>query len=355
MAKSNNPYASLNLHRERIPEAVDAAGGRECQVEQAGTQFHIIFQHEDSPYRMSAFFNNNGSTTLSCCQGADKEVFDYYAEAIKDACSFGTNSSFHLAIPRFPQEHATSLIDALIAEKAEIQSDEQTDGYRMLRLKSPQGDTLTVKYYSNRTLQLQGKHAMLAAIALDKLSTVLDYKSAVEAQLTTFKINLRFEDVEDELEAKWNPVFNRVSNVVRPQLASALALTKLELQLPDYAPIAFPALRGLEGFLKTELESAGFDLSRVGNFGEYFEGDVATSFKMRDIHKNHLDTKFSGIPFAEEFAKCYTKYNKQRHGLFHMGTTALETRTLPDIDTAKAVVAEVFDTIDKFCRNIPSS
>lgn len=353
MAKSNNPYASLNLHRERISEAVEAAGGMQCQVEQAGTQFHIVFQHEGSSYRMSAFFNNNGSTTLSCCQGANKEIFGYYAEAIKDTCSYGTNSNFHLAIPRFPEEQVTSLINALIAEKAEMHSDETTDGYRMLRLRSPQGDILTAKYYSNCTLQLQGKHAMLAAIALDKLSMVLGYKAAVEAQLTTFKINLRFEDVEEELEAKWNPVFSRVSDVVRPQLASALALTKLELQLPDYAPIAFPALRGLEGFLKTELENVGFDLSRVGNFGEYFEGNVATSFKMRDIHKSHLDTKFSGTPFAEEFAKCYTTYNKQRHGLFHMGTTALETRTLPDVDTAKNVVLEVFDTIDKFCRNIP--
>lgn len=355
MAKSNNPYAGLNLHRERIPEAVEAAGGAQCQVEQAGTQFHIIFQHEGGPYRLSAYFNNNGSTTLSCCQGADREIFGYYAEAIKDACSFGANSSFNLAIPRFSGEHAKYLIDALIAEKAEIQSDEQTDSYRMVRLKSPQGDTLTVKYYSNCTLQLQGKHAMLAAAALDKLSLVLDYKGAVEAQLTSFKINLRFQDVEDELEAKWNPIFNRVSDVVRPQLASALAMTKLELQLPDYALIAFPALKGLEGFLKTELENAGFDLSRVSNFGEYFEGDVATTFKMRDIHKSHLDTKFNGIPFAAEFAKCYTKFNKQRHGLFHMGTTALDTRTLPDIDTAKTVVLDVFDTINMFCLNIPKS
>lgn len=352
MAKSNNPYANLNLHRERIPDVVEAAGGKQCQIQQAGTQFHISFQHEGNLYRMSAFFNSNGSTTLSCCQGADKEVFGYYAEAIKGECSFGTNSSFHLAIPRFPEEHMTSFIDALIEEKAEKYIDEKTDDYRMLRLKSPQGDSLTVKYYSNRTLQLQGKHAMLAAIALDKLSIALDYRAAVEAQLTTFKINLRFEEVEDELEAKWNTVFNRVSDAVRRQLASALALTKLELQLPNYAPIAFPALRGLEGFLKTELESAGFDLTRVGNFGEYFEGDVATSFKMRDIHKNYLDTEFSGIPFTDEFAKCYTTYNKQRHGLFHMGTTALETRTLPDVDTAKDVVFQVFDTINRFCLNI---
>lgn len=351
MAKSNNPYANLNLLRERIPDAVEAAGGKGCHVEQAGNQFHIIFEHNGSPYRMSAYFNNNGATTLSC-QGTDKETFTYYAEAIKDECSIGAAASFHLALPRFPEGKVVWLIESLVEEKAIIQSDEQTDGYRILRMKSPQGDVLTLKYHSNQTLQLQGKHAMLAATALDKLSSVLDYKSAVEAQLTTFKINLRFEDVEDELEAKWNHVFERVSDVVRPQLASALALTKLEMPLPDYAPIAFPALRGLEGFLKTELEDAGFNLSRMKNFGEYFEGDVSTSFKMHDIHKSYLEAQFGGIPFADEFAKCYTAYNKQRHGLFHMGTTALETRTLPDIETAKTIVLDVFDTIDKFCRTI---
>lgn len=353
MVKSNNPYAALNLHRERITEAIEAAGGSQCTIAPAGTQFHIRFQHDGNPYQMSAFFNGNGTTTLSCCQGYDKEIFGYYAKEIKDTCVIGDNSNFHLAIPRFPKEKLTHLIDALVASQTKILMDENTETYRMLRLRGHQGDSLTVKYHSNNTLQLQGKHAMLAAMALDILTEVLDYKTAVEAQLKTFEINLRFEDVETEFEGKWNVVFKRVSDVVRPQLASALALMKLEIQLPDYAPIAFPALRGLEGFLKTELENATFDLSRVSSFGEYFEGDVDTYFKMRDEYKKYLDEKFERLPVADELAKCYTKYNKQRHGLFHMGTSALETRTLPDRDAAKDVVLQVFDTLDEFCRNIP--
>jgi hypothetical protein len=132
---------------------------------------------------------------------------------------------------------------------------------------------------------------------------------------------------------------------VLAQLASALALTKSEIPLMDYGAVAFPAVKGLEGVLKSELTKSGFDLTDFRDFGTYFESKVVGQYVMRTDYATHAKE-----PHAAEFANCYTVYYRQRHTLAHMNADPETSRVLATMLEAKSVVTSIFHTIERFFK-----
>jgi hypothetical protein len=298
---------------------------------------------------MAVYENKDGTTTLSRL-AMDAAVFEKVAEAIRKGCGLGEGGRFDVTIPRFPSESFGSLLEFLAEEKVQTEHDAVEHNYRMVRLRSPQGDKLTIKLFDNATLHMQGRRAMLAAMALDFLSSVLNYERAVAAQLDTFKVDIRLADVYDEIEGRLPAANLRVNDVVRAQLTTALMLSKVNIELPDYAPVAFPALKGLEGFLKAELKKAGLDPAQGATFGEYFEQKAGgVGHQMREPQGSHV-----GEPRASMLAECYTVYSDERHGIAHVGTEPRFTRTLPDLMTAQSIVTKVFRSIEDFCSKLPA-
>jgi hypothetical protein len=344
---SANPYKDLNIDRKSMEEVVCAKGATDYIYEKAGNSFQMSFILGGGAHKLAVYENKNGSTTLSRLN-MEPGIFVNIADAIRDGCGIGTAGRFDVAIPRFPQESLASLLEYLVEQKVEISSDVSENGYRMLRLKGPQGDSLTIKRYDNGTLHMQGRRAMLASTALNFLAQVLNYEQAVTAQLDTFAVKLNLAEIGKEVEGRLPISFGRVSEVVRTQLVTAMGLTKLNLELPDYGPVAFPAVKGLEGFLKTELTTAGLNPASNCNFGEYFEqAPTGFGYQMRTIQAQHV-----GEPVATLLAGCYTVFNNERHGIAHVGTEVHNTRILPDLTTARAIVTKVFDAIEAFCSKL---
>ncbi|WP_295751574.1 type II toxin-antitoxin system RnlA family toxin [Undibacterium sp.] len=346
MATSNNPYKDLNIDRKSMEQIVCARGAKDYLYEKVGNSFQMSFQLEGVAHKLAVYENKNGSTTLSKLN-MDADVFSQFAGAIRDGCGFGNDGRFDVAIPHFPVDSLESLLEYLTEQKVEISRDVTENGYRMLRLTGTQGDGLTIKHFGNRTFQVQGRRAMLASMTMSFLAEVLNHEQAVNAQLDTFAVKVNLVEISKEVEGRLPLSFKRVSEVVRTQLTTAIALSKLDIQLPDYSPVAFPALRGLEGFLKTELTLAGLKPPANGMFGEYFEENPGFGHKMRT-----MQAQLVGEPVASFLADCYTVFNNERHGIAHLGTEVYNTRTLPDLITARGIVTKVFDSIEAFCSKL---
>lgn len=346
MATSNNPYKDLNIDRKLMEDAVRALGVEGYTYAKAGGTFQMSFALDGVMHKLAVYENKNGSTTLSRLN-MDALVFAKVAEAIRKECSLGAVGRFDVAIPQFAAESLDSLLEYLVEQEVQISSDVYENGYRMVKLKGPQGDVLTIKRYDNGTLHMQGRRAMLASLALSFLAEVLNHDQAVNAQLDTFSVRVNLSEISREVEGRLPLSFKRVSAVVRTQLTTALALSKLDIDLPDYSPIAFPALRGLEGFLKTELSSAGLNPGATSMFGEYFEEKPGFGHRMRDMQGQHV-----GEPIASKLAACYTVFSNERHGIAHLGLAEHNTRTLPDLTTARTVITKVFDSIEAFCSRL---
>jgi hypothetical protein len=347
MATSNNPYKDLNIDRKSMKEVVCALGAEDYFYEKVGGTFQMGFRIDGMAHKLAVYENKGGSTTLSRL-AMEPALFIRVADAIRDGCGLGNGGRFDVAIPRFAAGNLQILLDYLAEDGVQVTNDVTQNGYRMFKLRSPQGDTLTVKDYDNGTFHMQGRRAMLASMALDCLANVLNHDQAVNVQLDTFNVKVNLVEIGNEVEGRLPTSFKRVSSVVLTQLTTAVALSKLDIELPDYSPVAFPALKALEGFLKTELTFAGFTPSPNATFGEYFE-EKSGGFghQMRPIQAQH-----AGEPLATLLAESYTVFSNQRHALAHVGTGVHNTRILPDLTSARTVVGSIFDTIERFCSRL---
>lgn len=344
---SNNPFKSLSLDRDRFQEAVESFGATDYAYHQAGNMFHLACRLRGQPFRMGVFENKDGTTTLSCLQGYDKGQFDDLGEHIRGTCSAGSGGRFDVSIPKFPAKHANCLLEYL-TDDATVERQQQENGYVLTKLKGRYGDTLTIKVYGNGTIQLQGRSGMLAARAQDYLTNVLSYAEAVRTQIELFSVPVSLKDVQNETSGRLPDALARLNEVVCAQLASALALTKVNIELADYGAVAFPALRGLEGFLKSELAAAGLEPQYTNNFGEYFkQGAIVGSYEMYPEPAEKVGTKL-----AAGFVECYTLYASQRHGIVHMSPDPAASRLVSSLDEARSIVFRVFETIERFCRKL---
>lgn len=346
MATSSNPFASLNLDREKIVPCAQAYTGAPVTYERAGICFHLSTAYGGTPFKMAVYENKDGSTTLSCPTGQDKATFEAMASDIFSKCKVSEVAKLEVSLNKVPAEKVTQLLTYLTTLELQDYKEEPKLHHTHIRLVGKQGDTLTIKRYDNGTLQLQGRHALLASHAMDFLTTVLPYKDAIDLQIKGFDVKSSVDNVLHELSRVLPVAIGHLGTTVQAQLASALALTKSEINLADFGAIAFPALRGLEGFLKTEMTNAGFDLTSFTDFGEYFESKVVGKFDMREMH-----AMVAKEPKATKLASCYTLYKRERHGIAHMNSDPETSRVLTSMTEAKSVVISVFGTIEQFFKN----
>lgn len=130
-------------------------------------------------------------------------------------------------------------------------------------------------------------------------------------------------------------------------MSSALMLCKIGFHLEDYSAVAFPALRGLEGFIKQVLLKSGLRPADKRNIGEYFEQKVVGKFVLQKDYADHV-----GSPYVNILANSYTLYFNQRHGLFHMATHVETSRILGSFDDARRIVFDVFDMIEAASKEL---
>lgn len=340
---TNNPFSNLSINRKSIEQVVKDGGYADFEYKLVGTLFHLSCSKDSRNIKIAVYENKNGSTTLSCLQGQDKVAFAEIATLISTKCATGAPEKVEFSVRKFDPKLATDFFAFLASESIEVTQQNPSKHCTQHRFRGNQGDTLTVNFYTTGTLQCQGQGGMLAAHAIDYLGNVLTYKETIDLQLKTFKVEMTVDAALDGLAGTLSKSYQYLGETVRAQFASALALTKVEIALADFGAIAFPALRGMEGVLKCELTNAGFDLTKFGDFGEYFESALVGQYTMKALHVG-----IAKEPRATELAQIYTLFHKQRHGLAHMRSDPETSRVLTTMDEAKSIVNDVFGSIERF-------
>lgn len=340
---TNSPFSNLKMNRQSIESVVLSNGYGDFTYKQAGNMFHLTCTKDSKNIKLGVFENKNGTTTLSCLAGQDKAVFAELATIVREQCATGAPGKVDFSMRNVKSDAIAPFLAFLASECVEVNEQQPTDRCKQHRCTGKQGDTLTVNVYTNGTVQCQGAGGMLAAHAIDYLSNVLTFKETIALQLKTFQVEMTVEAALDGLAGSLNKSYPKLGETVKAQFASALALTKVKMELADFGAIAFPALRGLEGVLKSELTNGGFELKKSSDFGDYFERATVGQFVMKELHAD-----FTKEPRATELARLYTLFNNQRHGLAHMGADPETSRVLATMDEAKSIVFDVFGSIEHF-------
>lgn len=337
MAK--NPFQKIALQSQQIPDCLARNGASVVGIDTSKNSPHIYeYLHKETPHKFSLFILGNGTFTIGQCTGYCKETFNFFAEKIVSECA-GDDTPFNYSKSNLA-DRAQEIIDYLLHEGALIEDDVVDATGRRLRMRGPQRDTLTIKIHRNDTVQFQGKRLDLSTKLSDFLSNILSLDDVLRSQIEIFSVALTVSDVKDELAERIPAACSYISEAVRIQLSAALTLTKVELDIEDHSYITFPALRGLEGFLKDVLRAAGYKVQPKLGFGEYFDDG-----KMRRDQANH-----AGAVKAEVLNQCYLYWSDQRHRLFHMDSVDTQITRRLDASEARNVVTHVFDLVEASSR-----
>ena len=142
---------------------------------------------------------------------------------------------------------------------AEIIDSSDGEGIRRNRLKSKYKDEITISYYNTKTLLIQGRPLYLFQEAKLFLYELLPLEQVAATESKTYKIDIKADKIRDELKAFMPTAVGFLDEKILKILTPALSLRKIDIDIEDYSSFAFPALRGLEGYIKQLLQTKGSD------------------------------------------------------------------------------------------------
>jgi hypothetical protein len=115
-------------------------------------------------------------------------------------------------------------------------------------------------------------------------------------------------------------------------------LRKLDIPLADYSCFAFPALRGLEGYVKLLFaENLNITIGKDG-FGIHLSKDLELKFDIRAKTE---------IKICHAIENSYKYYRSQRHGLFHSDAIPTMTRIISDKNEANTIIEKTIQIIEE--------
>lgn len=338
MAK--NPYQKIVLQYDLMEDCMSRNGAVINRVikDAKGDEIYS-YTFGGVEHKLKLFHLGNGTYTIGYCNGHCRETYGFFAAKIKDECG-SDDKPFNYAkaglAPRIDE-----ILSYLQDNGAGIEDDKVHETHHQLRLRGPQRDSLTIKVFNNQTVQFQGKRLHLASILCDYLANVLDLDDAISSQIEIYSIPLTVEQVKDDFDARAPVASLYIRDAVRVQLSSALALMKLEMPIDDHSYMAYPALRGLEGFMKDVLVAAGFRPKTNADFSDYFHNKA-----LRADQASHAGPAKAGV-----LNRCYPLWSDQRHRLFHMDAPTDSSRTLTAAE-ARDLVERVITLIEESCLSL---
>jgi len=340
-------FKSLRLNRDKILPCLEGSGATELNAHVEGNGNMILTgMWEGTKFRVNVYLKGDGTTTLGHASGWDRPAFESVASILEAGCAYAAQQKFEVSV-KLPRAEVDELSAFFLAEgQAERVADEEIAHGQRTRWRGKDGDTLAVTVFNTGTVQFQGRNLHLASLVWDYLTNVLSLDTVLEKQIATYKVPVSVAEIKDELAAKLPVAFPRLHEEIRKQLSCALTWSKIDVELEDYSNVAFPALRGLEGFLYQEIAKCALQPAEKGNFGDYFDVN-GQLYSVREPFTEHLAGEKGAL-----LAQAYGLYHKQRHGFAHMSVLLVGTRTLASMAEATEVIKQVLSQIENFYQKV---
>lgn len=317
----------LSLNRNKIEDVLNENLSDKYTISKEGKPNGLIVYKFTGtgikPASLNIYFINEGTTTLQYKTGANQELSFDIASLIKEKCSikeFKSNSFYLKAIRKVDFE---TILEFLVEDQNTILSDEVVKNGRKVRVQGIQGDGITLFHYSNDAFMIQGKPRMLFNDIVVLLSEMMPFKDIIEKQLEFYETNLTAADIVGELENRLPISGKYLEDKIKIVFSPSLAVSKIIIELDDYSFFAFPALRGLEGVLKQIFKENDIIINSKDGFRDYIHNRGVNTI-LSDLSKEKIKCQKTENAICE----IYSFYNSQRHSLFHMEGTVINSRTL---------------------------
>ncbi|MBN3731866.1 type II toxin-antitoxin system RnlA family toxin [Burkholderia sp. Tr-20390] len=345
------PPKSLNLDQAAIEAAIHEFA-RDCGGEVAGPTAKARFDEYQlivdghKPALLHVYKKNDGSTTLMSKVGQNQELSERLAEHVASMTTRVPVTNKPLTLGNLSSDTWDFLREYLAEKECKI-TDEPLDHGVRIKVVGPQRDQVYLHRYNTGKFMMQGRPMAVYAMVASTLCELHgDKREVLEAQLEVVPVHTTVEGLYDELRQHVPTAADYLGDTGCAIIAPALALAKIAVELPDYSSVAFPALRGLEFYMKQHLVDNEYPVSPKRGLGEYFTSQGALL--------SGCATKIGCMPTVRALEKSYALHNQHRNSLFHAdGQVPAMTRVIDDKQQAVDIVYEVLRTIETTYAAIP--
>lgn len=340
-------FKNLNLDRGRIQSLLTDAvpGGTVTPLVAKGNAQESSIQKDGRVCTLQFYFVKDGTTTIHYQVGKDHAFSEQIATYIKEHGVKDTRTNFSLSLKAMKADNIDLLMEYLKDEaRASIVTTNITDKPRhvIYRATGPDGDTLVFKYFSNGTLQIQGKPLNLYVVTASFISDWLSLDDVVSSQAEVYKVDIKPDQVRYEIQALL-PMSNQfLGETIIKILSPALTLKKIAVELEDYSALTFPSLRALEGYLKKLFSSKDILIGNEGFKDKFEKNSTGSSYLLTAELRKTI-----GCPnTCDAIQQGYNLFNKHRHTLFHVNQIPDGSRVIVNRQEAIGIVEQVFQVIE---------
>jgi hypothetical protein len=344
-------YKGLLLNRENLPQWIEEFADETftnsdvSEINQiSGTHHKCIITGDDKEIILDIYFSNDGKTTISPAAGQHQDIKTELAEFILNRLQFKNADikSRSFSIKHLEREMFDDLIEYLLQLPGVSQTNQkrnEVNRSELWQFSSKIGDRITLIYYDKKTLQIQGKPLYLYQEVTIFLSAFSDFDEVIKNQQEYFNVEISPREVKDKMKESLPSAYNILGDNLKKILAGSLTLQKVDLPFDDFSPVAFPALKALEGYLKGILLK--YDINVVSNFGGIFkpEGNKhVLNAKTREKIGNNITISVAEL--------LYDFLKKHRHTLFHASGIDADIRIIETKQEADSIIEDVLSLIE---------
>ncbi|WP_250525425.1 RNase LS family HEPN domain-containing protein [Caballeronia sp. GAWG2-1] len=345
------PPKSLNLNQESIQSAVYEFAlecGGKATGPTAKAKFDEYELHIDGQKSalLHVYKKNDGSTTLMSKVGTNQELSERLAEHIAKSTTRVSVANKPLTLRNLSKETWEFLREYLEENACKVTDEPLPHGVR-IRVVGPERDQVFLHRYDSGGFMMQGRPMAVYAMVMSTLCEVHeDKREVLEAQLEVVQVQTTVDGLYEELHQHLPTAAKYLGDTGCAIVVPAFALTKIAVELPDYSTVAYPALRGLEFYMKQLLVDNEQPVSAVQGLGAHFnkQGSLLSG----------CAAKFACPPTVLALEKSCALHNLHRNGLFHAdGAVPAMTRIIDGKQDATNIVFVVFRTIESTYAAIP--
>lgn len=339
-------YKNLNLDRNKIAPTIQEYC-KDCDIrEEAGhdgkpTTFSVICSGQ-KPALLQVFFKTDGTTTLHPKVGKNPEFSEQIAAYVVKHCKQISYDASNLVLDSI-SEKDFGLLKEYLADGGYNLRSKQLDQSEQIEVTGPSGDRVVIHRYHNARFMMQGRPLASFAEVVSLLCELVPNRSIIESQLKCINANVSVDEVLAELRLILPTAYPFLGEKLHAILSPAIALRKISVSLSDYSAFAFPALRGLEGYLKMLFSKHGIEIKSVVGFGNQFN-----QYSLKPGVRIECPRTRTAIE------RCYKYYSEQRHGLMHTDEKVQMSRVIEFRNEADAIVHAVFSLLEGTYKDIKS-
>ncbi len=341
-------FKNLNIDRNKFDETIQEWADLDEKIEpvKKGHGYHFCIPKDNSEALLVVYYKNDGTTTIDPTAGKNRELSKELAEYIKDTCLITERKSFSLSFKDVSDEGFSLLLEFLTEELgATVTEDNKSDTRRLFRVKGTLKDEIVITYYNNKTVLVQGKPLNLYIEIKLFFYEILSFEQVVKTEADTYKVDLDVKEIRHELESYLPTAFSFLNDRLIRVLTPSLSLAKLDIQMEDYSSFAFPALRGMEGYIRQLLKLKGHDngVKNTNKLGRLFKEDVNNYSLLQDFATADISCDAT----CQALERAYNFWKSKRHPYFHIDKQVQMTPIVWNKGDAETIIHEALTLIEE--------